>query len=150
LAETLRATELNPSFALGHYARGIALMASGRPHDGIVSIARAIRLSTNDPWLPWWYSGMGICHYMARDYPKALEYTTLAIQGAPHLPVALGNHAAVLGQLGRKDEAAAVLQRFVEVSPGFTAERARRALPQRDDADFEHYLEGLRKAGWTG
>jgi hypothetical protein len=43
------------------------------------------------------------------------------------------------------------LETFLALMPGYTTERAARGtLAFRDEAVFQHYLEGLRKAGWKG
>ncbi len=147
LAAGRRATELNPSLAAGHFFLGGALMLDGQPNEAIASITQAVRISAKDPMLFAWLSGLGFAHYMARDYTKAVEFTTRAIQEAPKNPAGQRNHACVLAQLGRIEEAQAALARFLELSPGFTTESARRSMPFRDDTDSEHFLDGLRKAG---
>jgi hypothetical protein len=49
------------------------------------------------------------------------------------------------------DEARAALGQFLTLMPGYTTEQAARAsVGFRDEAVFQHYLEGLRKAGWQG
>ena len=147
LAAGRRATELNPSLAAGHYFRGAAMMVDGQPREAIASMSQAVRISARDPLLYGWLSGLGFAHYTARDYVKAVEFTTRSVQEAPHNPAGQRNHACVLAQLGRIEEARAAFSRFLELSPGFTAETARHALPFRDETDAEHFLDGLRKAG---
>jgi hypothetical protein len=59
--------------------------------------------------------------------------------------------ANALGQTGRIDESRQALARFLEMVPGYTSETvARETAPFRDEAEFQHYLEGLRKSGWIG
>jgi uncharacterized protein YecE (DUF72 family) len=49
------------------------------------------------------------------------------------------------------DEAREALEQFLARMPGFTSEQeVRSLLPFRDEAVFQHWLEGLRKAGWEG
>jgi adenylate cyclase len=150
LAAGRRATELNPSLAAGHFYRGAALMVDGQPREAIASMTKAVRISAKDPMLFAWLSGLGFAHYMARDYRKAVELMTRAGQEAPHNPAGQRNHACALAQLGRIEEAQTALTRFLDLSPGFSAQAARHAMPFRKDSDFEHFIEGLRKAGWTG
>ena len=150
LAAGHRATELNPSLAAAHYFLGGALMLDGQPQEAIASMTKAVRISAKDPMLFGWLAGLGFAHYTARDYVKAVEMTTRSVQLAPHNPAGQRNHACALAQFGRIAEARTALERFLELSPGFTAEAARHSLPFREDADFEHFVEGLRKAGWTG
>ena len=125
-------------------------MVDGQPREAIASMKKAVRLSTKDPMLFAWLSGLGFAYYTARDYMKAVELTTRAVQEAPHNPPGQRNHACALAQLGRIEEAQTALTRFLDLSPGFSAQAARHAMPFRKDSDFEHFVEGLRKAGWTG
>ena len=55
------------------------------------------------------------------------------------------------GVLGQLDEAREALAQFLALSPEFSSEQALRASTGfRDEAAIQHYLEGLRKAGWQG
>ena len=65
------------------------------------------------------------------------------------VPTELGRYNA-LAQLGRLDEARAALASFLELSPNYTIETAQRSVVFRDASIYEHYHEGLRKAGWDG
>jgi adenylate cyclase len=150
LAAGRRATELNPSFATGHHVFGIALLWAGRPAEAIEAITRAIRLSPNDIVLPFFFSGLAFVQYAARDYAKAAEAAARSVQMLPHNPIGQRLHAAALAQLGRLDEAQPALERALELSPGLNAETLRRSAPFRSDADYEHFAEGLRLAGWQG
>jgi hypothetical protein len=56
--------------------------------------------------------------------------------------------AAAKGQLGRPD-AGKALSRILEIKPGFSAHQELRKW-NASPADFEHIMDGLRKAGWNG
>jgi hypothetical protein len=58
--------------------------------------------------------------------------------------------ANALGQLGRVEEGRQALARLLELAPGYSSEVARRTARFRHEADFEHYMAGLRKLGWSG
>ena len=150
IAAGRRATELNPSFAFGQYLYGILLMMSGNSQDAIGPISQAIRISAGDPLHYIFYGGLGLAFYTKRDYEKAVEATLSAVQHAPQNAIGWRNHAAALAQLGRLNEAHTALEYFLQMTPGFTLDVARRMAPFRSDTDFEHYAEGLRKAGWSG
>ena len=118
---------------------------------GIRAIEAAIRLSPNDVFLHSWVSALSALHYVARDYARAAEVAQLAVRRAPHFPPAWRDLANALGQLGRLDEARDALAQFLKLSAALASEQAMRAsVPFRDEAVFQHFLEGLRKAGWTG
>jgi adenylate cyclase len=55
--------------------------------------------------------------------------------------------ASCYGHLGRAEEARTLWQDALRVSPGYSLEHRRRVLPYKDPADFEHVVDGLRKAG---
>jgi adenylate cyclase len=149
LAVSQRAIKLNPSSAPGHAVLAMTHLFRGEPEPGIQAIEAAIRLSPNDVFLHSWVSALAALHYLAHDYAKSAEIAQLAVQHAPHFPPGWRNLANALGQLGRLDEARDALAQFLKLSPGLSTEQAMRAsVPFRDEALFQHFLQGLRKAGW--
>ena len=89
-------------------------------------------------------------HYLARNYEKAAEVASLGVQRGPNYSLGWRCLAGALGQLGRLDEAREALEQFLARMPGFTEQAARSFMTFRDEAVFQHLLEGLRKAGWEG
>ena len=87
---------------------------------------------------------------MFNDYEKAVKVARLATQRAPHYPIGQRSLANALAQLGRMDEAREALAAFMALSPNYNDETARRSVVFRRESDYEHYAEGLRKAGWDG
>jgi len=150
LAAAKRAIELNPSFAVGHHALGLVRMFNGEPTKAIDAIECAVRISPEDLGLPIWLGTLSASYYMMQNYEKALQVARLSIQRAPHYPIGQRSLANALAQLGRMDEAREALTAFLTLSPNYNAETARRSAIFRHEADYEHYAEGLRKAGWDG
>jgi adenylate cyclase len=148
--EGRRAVALNPSSVMAHQSLGLAHMFDGQSKQAIDSRLRAVRISPNDSWLGGTMSTLSSAYYMARDYEKALEMARLAIARSPKFPLAHRGLTNALAQLGRINEAKTSLATFMELSPGYTGEVARHSGIFRAGADFEHYVEGLRKAGWRG
>jgi adenylate cyclase len=147
----LRATELNPSNARARHCLCTVCLLRGDVAQGLAAAERAIRLSGSDPALYMYLSLLGVGYYMDKNYERSAELQRLATECGPHYPMAWRGLASALGQLGRIDEAKAALARFLELVPSYTSEAAARAMMNfRDDALFQHYLEGLRKAGWQG
>lgn len=150
-AASRKAIELNPSNAGAYWALGIAHLYRGEAEPGIRATETALRISPNDVYSPSWLSVLSGCHYLGRDYVKAAEVGRLAVQRAPQSPMTWRVLAIALGQLGSLDEAREAMARFLELMPSFTSEQtARSMVPHRDEADIQHWLEGLRKAGWQG
>jgi adenylate cyclase len=142
--------ELNPSFAFGYQVLCVTRMCLGEPEAAIKAIETAIRISPNDVVLHVWLAHLSSAHYMARNYEKSAEVASLAVQRGPNYPMGWRCLANALGQLGRLDEAREALEQFVARVPDFTEQTARSVVTFRDEAGFQHWLEGLRKAGWKG
>jgi adenylate cyclase len=146
-----RAIELNPSNVTGYAGLAWAQHLRGEPEPGIRAIETAIRLSPSELSLHALVSLHAALLYVARDYAKAAEVAQFVVQCAPQYPIGWRGLASALGQLGRLDEAREALAQLLRLSPGLSTEQAMRSsLPIRDETVFQHYLEGLRKAGWTG
>jgi len=150
LAMCSKGIELNPSLAFGYHVLSFTRICLGDPEAAIKAIETAIRISPNDVVLHVWLSLLSTGHYLARNYEKAAEVASLAVQRGPNYPIGWRSLANALGQLGRLDEAREALEQFLARTPGFSEQTTRSVLPFRDEAVFQHWLEGLRKAGWVG
>ena len=126
----------------------MAKMYLDQPLEAAEAIEQAIRVSPNDLWLATWLGTLSATYYMARNYEKAVAIARLAVQRAPHYPIGQRSLTNALAQMGHLDEARDTLNRFLALSPAYSTETARRSAPFRDDDVFEHYLAGLRIAGW--
>jgi adenylate cyclase len=88
---------------------------------------------------------VAMSYYLEGNYPEAASAAKRAAFRYPQMPLGYRNLAAALGQLGRMEEARAALQAAIDLSPqGFAWP------PNFRPVDYEHLLEGLRKAGWQG
>jgi hypothetical protein len=120
---------------------------------GLPSVAReaalaALRLSPRDSLNVLPSAQIGVSYYFERDYPKALEAFNRAISRYPEFPLTYRFLAATLGQLGHLEEAHAALQRATSISPASFNFYVKTRPPWFRPEDYEHMLEGLRKAGW--
>ena len=122
-------------------------MFDGQQSKAIESIEQAIRLSPYDKMLPAWLTTLSATNYLSGDYEAALEIAESAIQAEPAYPLALRNRASALAQLERLDEAREALEVFLRITPNHTVERGRAGMAFREEKVFQHYMEGLRKAG---
>ena len=93
---------------------------------------------------------IAISHYYQRDYDKAAEAARRTVTQYPNFPLTYRWLAAALGQLGREVEARQALQMAIELSPQSFDFYARHRPPWHRPEDYEHMLDGLRKAGWQG
>jgi tetratricopeptide (TPR) repeat protein len=137
---------LNPSLAWGYYGLGAAMVFSGRSHEAIPFLETAIRLSPRDPNMGSFLVRMADAHLFMGDYEAAVQWAKKAL----HHPNFQWSRYAVLlsalGHLGRKDEAALILQQLRQYRPDFSIDFVRSTHLISDDKDMQRYLEGLRKA----
>jgi adenylate cyclase len=151
LAASRRSIELNPSYAGGYVALASAQLFDGNVEAWIRTCETAVRISPNDTHLPSALVMLSFGHCMAGRYEKAMEIGRLAVQTAPAQPSVWRNLAIALAQVGRIDEAREALDQFLAMVPRFTTEEAARSsMPFRNEAMFQRWLDGLRKAGWQG
>jgi adenylate cyclase len=148
LAAARQAIAISPNYAVAHHVFGLALIFSGRPREALGPIRRAIRLDPRDPLRALRLSQIANAHYFLREYAAAIEVAKEALRSYPDHPWAHRWLAAALGQANRLDEAKQALQRAIALAPKQFDMFARQRAPWFRVEDYEHMLEGLRKAGW--
>jgi adenylate cyclase len=145
LAEFRRMIELDPNFAQGHSATGLALMYAGRPAEALEAFAIAKRL---DP-----HHASIVLHFMAQTHFSLGQYETAAkqllerIARTPATDSSRMMLASCYGHLGRADDARAAWAELLKVNPDFSLAQRERVLPYKNAADFQRIVEGLAKAG---
>jgi len=141
LAESARAIDLNVNCAPAFIRRGQVLTFAGRPIEAISPLERGLRLSPYDSQVGVMLDSLALAHYQARDYERAAERSREAMHQAGARTSAM--LAASLAQLGRLDEARAVVptDRWAGGSP-----QRPMAAPYADPAQAAHLRDGIRKA----
>jgi len=143
-----RAVSLNPNDADSLACMGTHLHSRGHPEDAINCHLKAIRLN---PYHPVWYLWhLGLAHYSARQYDKALEPLQEAISRHPAFLFPRKALAATLAQLDRLEEARMVVEGILADQPDASINQGDvyvlgAAANLQDWSD--HWLQGLRKAG---
>jgi adenylate cyclase len=152
-SETERAIELNPNDADAHRKYGLFLATTGKAEAAIEQISLAKRLNPFDTqWVPWI---MGIFCFTARRYDDAIAALR---QARNPINEVRGWLAASYAHAGRLDEARATLDEFLRVAEAdmavFPGRRLKDweaywhgAFEYRDQEDFDHLFDALRKAG---
>jgi adenylate cyclase len=143
------ALSISPSCAIAHQVRGLILNFSGRPAKGRESLSLAIQHDPRGMKLPV-SSNIGMTYYFERDYRTAADSFRRTLADNPTDPQALRWLAAALGQLGRTDESRKALITALAKAPDAFERYTRRRPPWYRPEDYEHMLDGLRKAGWRG
>jgi adenylate cyclase len=144
------AISVNPNDFGAHLGRARAFANGGRPAEAEEPLLIALRLSPRDPFKSSAINTLAYARYYRRDYAEAAKLEQGVIRDYPGYPIPHRWLAASLGQLNRTDEAREALRQAMAISPTsfdfFTRQRPRWFRPE----DYEHMLDGLRKAGWEG
>ncbi len=144
------AISVNPNDFGAYLARARALAFAGRPAEAEEPLLTALRLSPRDPQRSSALNTLAIARYFRGDYAEFAKLEQRAIRDYPGYPVPHRWLAASLGQLNHTDEAREALRQAMAISQVsfdfFVGQRQPHIRPE----DYEHMLDGLRKAGWPG
>lgn len=147
LVEAEKAIQYDPNYANVQVLLATLLFYSGRPQEGLERIQKAIQLN---PHHPYNYSfHLGQAYYILRRYDEAIEAFKNGIESNPtseRLHVWL---AAAYAQSGAIQEAKWEATQVLTLNPGFSRARIQKTFPFKNPADREHFLDGLRKAGFA-
>jgi tetratricopeptide (TPR) repeat protein len=147
LAEFELALRLNPNFALAQGYYGLSLSYSGRWQDADQAARRALRLSPRDPFSAVYYGIAAYAQFLGRNYDEAIRLSREALRQRSDF---VGGHrvlTAAAGMAGQTEIAHAALQELRRAQPNISLAWIAAHMPIKRDADREHYLEGLRRAG---
>ena len=117
---------------------------AGGGERGMALMEKAMALSPVRPG--WWYYPTSFYHYRSGDYERALaEAQKVNLPGLWFTPAWL---AAAYGQLGRRPQGEAEIEKLLELFPDFVTNGADalRIWFVNENA-VAHYMDGLRKAG---
>lgn len=140
-----KAVTVNPSNALGHYVLGWIELLQGEPAAAVREVETALRLSPNDPFAPMMLGTLSGAHYMNGDPAAARDVARLAIERSPDYALHYRSLANACGMLGLVEEGRAALARFRELAPHHNEALSRNTMPFVDAADFERFMEGVRR-----
>lgn len=148
MSELQFALELNPSLAWAHYGLGAATVFSGGDgRQAIGHIERAIRLSPRDAHMGSFLVRMADAHLAIRDYDGAVAWARKSLQQPGFQWSRYAVLIAALGHLGRKDEAAVALEELHSRRPDFSLSFLPDNHLYTPTETFDHFLDGLGKAG---
>jgi adenylate cyclase len=145
LAEFRRMIALDPNFAQGHTATGLALMYAGRAAEALEPIAMAMRLDPHYPSI--------VLHFLAQANFSLGKYETAAQQLVDRIARTPGTDASRMllascyGHLRRVQDARSAWSELLKVNPDLSLMQRARVLPYKDAGDFQRIAEGLAKAG---
>jgi TolB-like protein/Flp pilus assembly protein TadD len=147
-AELERAIRMNASFAQAYFALGFALTNSGQAKNAIPLFEKAVLLSPRDPHLWTFHHLRAMAHFRLNEMQSAEYFLREAVRvpNATYWPFA--TLCALLGKLGKRQEAAAIADRLQRMKPGYSTSFARQDFFFAPEDDFlETYIAGLAAAG---
>ena len=141
-----RARHSSATRTLAHGLLGQVLHYSGHSAQALHPLATALYLDPYNEQNP-------NLHYLAQAYVCMGRYEDAAavlkrrIVCKPDTDMSRILLASCYGHLGLTEEARSLWREALLISPGYSVEHRRRVLPYKNRADFEHVVDGLRKAG---
>jgi adenylate cyclase len=145
IAELEKAIALNPNVADNHAYFSFVLHLNGRNKEALVEIKKAIRLNPFPPNMYFFYLGHAYMYEGMLDESIAAYKEALRLQ--PNNQFAHLRLAAVYSLLGREEEAHAEAAEVLRINPKFSLENFAKTVPFKNQADTEHLIGALRKAG---
>ena len=143
--EIEKAVGLAPSNAEAFASQGLILTYASRPAEAIDSLEEAIRLDPRHPNI--WLYFLAHAHFLQADYDRAVELLKRRIRLNPETDISHAYLASCYGHLGRIAEAKSEWARVLEVNPGYSIAQKAKVLPYKNPADWDRFVDGLRKAG---
>jgi tetratricopeptide (TPR) repeat protein len=142
-----QALAINPYLPSAWTFSGMAHAYSGEPETGRRHLLRALQLLPRDPHAFFTEAGLATVEMLLGNHETAADMARAVLQMQPRFTAALRARIAALGHLGREGEARPAVRALLEIDPGFTLQRFRRAAPYVRRRDVDHFLRGLRLGG---
>jgi hypothetical protein len=143
--EIEEALSLDTNCAAAYGLMGTALIFTGRIEEGRTANRNCLRSDPLDPNRAVRFLEFAVSHYFESNYEEAARICRDAIRQYPQHRPSYRFLLASLGQLGRQAECEALMK----IAPAGYDYYPRHRPPWFGLKDFEHMLEGLRKAGWS-
>jgi Flp pilus assembly protein TadD len=144
-----RAIDLTPNLALAYFMLGVMRVFLGRFEQASDPFQRAIRLSPREPLTFFFANHRALAQYHLQRYEDAAKIARMAIGMRP-THMLYRTLAACYGQLGRAEEARAALAELRRLMPNDAERHWEVTNPYLDPAHRDDFIDGLRKAGWSG
>ena len=141
-----RAIELNPNLPVAWTMSSLSKIYSGDHIAGMRHAQMAQSLSPRDPHIFFVEHALMLAHFFRRQLDEANSVAEAVLERQPDHASALKARLAILGHLGRLDEASIDLKRLQTIEPDVTIKLMASRPPFRPD-DLAYYSDGLRRAG---
>ncbi len=142
-----QALRLNPNLAFIWALSAATYCYIGEPDIALQRLERGRDLAPFDPYLFIWEGVYTVVYTFKGDYERAVSFGRRAVKSNPEFSNGYKPLVAALGHLGRRDEAAAYIEKLLLLEPNFTVEQFGQIYPFKRPEDRDRYLQGLRLAG---
>jgi TolB-like protein/Flp pilus assembly protein TadD len=139
------ALDLNPNFTAAYRTLVLALVLGGRSEEALRYADEAAVRSPRDETRLMMCIVAGANYFLGR-YGQAVKCAKEGLERRPHFMPGHRILCASLAQAGKIEEARVAMARLRELHPGISIAWVRKRLPHAE-AEMEHFVEGLRKAG---
>jgi TolB-like protein len=136
-----RALMLTPSFARGWYLSGVVRNWAGQSEIAVEHVERSLRLSPHIR-TGWALAVIGAAHFLGRRFDEAVPKFLLAMQEDASYPDLFRYLAACYAQMGRLDDARAVVTRLRSIASVVVPSAEHLRVPEQRAL----FLSGLRLA----
>jgi TolB-like protein/Tfp pilus assembly protein PilF len=142
-----RALALNPNWASAWLFSGWGKIWIGEPEVAIEHLARAMRLSPQDPQMFNTQAAMASGHFFAGRYAEAASWAQAALRELPDHFIATCVSAASNALTGHVPEAQHAVARLLQLDPDLRVSNLKDLFPVRKGEDFARWADGMRRAG---
>ena len=150
ISRAQEAINLNPNSSMVHYIHGFVLGRAGRPHDAIVHVSHAIRISPRDMFSAAFLAYGCSMLFHAERYEEAFEWAQRASHKSNPLTESFLFAVAALVKLGRHDETAIAVADLLAHAPASSLRDIRKKMdlifPASPEAN-KSFIEALDEAG---
>jgi TolB-like protein/Tfp pilus assembly protein PilF len=141
-----RAIELNPNLPIAWTLSSCSKIYNGEHGTAIKHARMSQSLSPRDPQIFFVEHQLMTAHFFNRDLDEAEMLAEVVFERNPEHASALNVRLAILGHLGRRQDASECLGLLRKISPGVSVDKIVSRAPLRPD-DRAFYIEGLERAG---
>jgi TolB-like protein/class 3 adenylate cyclase len=145
VAASRRSIEVDPNFADGYGILAHILIYAGEHESALHAVREAKRLNPHVSFIYLWVEARAL-FFMGRN-EEALELVREAVERNSNFSSGRLLLAAILGQLGREEDANWEAEEILALKPDFSITSERQQVLYKRPQDLDRYLEGLRKAG---
>ncbi len=146
-AELEIALQLNPNFSLAQVYCCLLFTQTSLGEEAELAVQRALKSSSRDPLSALYFWTAAYAQFVKRNYKEAIRLARESVRQRPDFSACQRVLAAAAAMAGEDQVAKAAVQELRRAQPNVSLEWITKQLPFEHNAEREHFLEGLRRAG---